>query len=102
MSKKIVEQTQTEYLVITCGKDGMFCLDKERNAHFIPTKAKKVSDVTGAGDTSAAVLSLGIGAGLDIEDALRVANYAAGIVVEKPGTATVSLEELKERIEQDK
>jgi len=101
MGEKVLGTAEFDYVVITCGKDGMFCMDKEGRTCMIKTKARKVSDVTGAGDTSAAILSLAIAAGLQIEDALRVANYGAGIVVGKPGTATVTLEELKERIGQD-
>ena len=61
-----------------------------------PSKAKDVYDVTGAGDTVIAVLAAAISSGFDIKDAVKLSNAAAGIVVGKMGTATVSIEELKE------
>ena len=60
----------------------------------IPTMAREVFDVSGAGDTVIAVLTLARAAGIEIERAARLANLAAGIVVGKVGTATVSPEEL--------
>jgi bifunctional ADP-heptose synthase (sugar kinase/adenylyltransferase) len=59
----------------------------------IPAVAHSVYDVTGAGDTVVAVLATALGAGLELEDAARLANRAAGVVVGKVGTATVELAE---------
>jgi bifunctional ADP-heptose synthase (sugar kinase/adenylyltransferase) len=61
-----------------------------------PALAREVYDVSGAGDTVIATLAVMLASGLDMEDAMRVANRAAGIVVGKLGTATCTLEELKE------
>lgn len=65
----------------------------------IPTVAQEVYDVTGAGDTVAAVLSLGLASGLDFLQASALANCAAGVVVGKLGTAVVTPEELKEAVQ---
>jgi D-beta-D-heptose 7-phosphate kinase/D-beta-D-heptose 1-phosphate adenosyltransferase len=68
---------------------------------YIPACAKEVFDVTGAGDTVLATFSLAVAAGADFESAARLANRAAGIVVGKLGTATVSLGELKKGIKDE-
>ena len=60
----------------------------------IPAQARNIYDVTGAGDTVVAVLALMLSTGMDMENAARLANFAAGVVVGKVGTASVSLEEL--------
>ncbi|MBI5883065.1 MAG: D-glycero-beta-D-manno-heptose-7-phosphate kinase [Elusimicrobia bacterium] len=82
-------------LIITRGPEGM-SLFKRGGAGVIhiPTEAREVYDVTGAGDTVISVLTLGLASGASIEAAAVVANCAAGIVVGKLGTATVSSEEL--------
>jgi len=66
----------------------------------IPTKAREVFDVTGAGDTVISVLSLGYAACRNILHSAIIANYAAGIVVAKIGTATAPASELREAIKQ--
>ncbi len=65
----------------------------------VPTAAREVFDVTGAGDTVIATLSLGIAAGADLRDAARLANMAAGVVVGKVGTAVASPEEIVQTTE---
>ena len=68
--------------------------------HHIPISGKDdVTDVTGAGDTVCAVSALSLASGADFYTASRIANYAAGVVVMKRGTATISPEELKQAIE---
>jgi len=97
MSMALSEIVNSKYSIITCGEDGAFVYDRENEKHkLIPTKAKDVKDVTGAGDTFAATLTLGLASGLDIEQSADLANYAAGVVVGKVGTATVNVNEIKE------
>lgn len=98
MSKIIKSQLNPDEVVITCGKRGTYVYDEGNHILVPPKVIKPVFVVIGAGDTALAALSLSISAGAGIKDAARIANYAAGIKVEKPGTATVSLEELLERI----
>lgn len=103
MCKKLKELAQSEYSLITCGKDGMISMDKEGNFHFAHTEAKKIFDVTGAGDTVMAVLGLCFAAGyknmtLNIKEATKVSNIAGRIVVGKVGTSTVSIEELEQEL----
>ena len=67
----------------------------------IPTKAREVYDVTGAGDTVISTLALASAAGASPEEAALIANFAAGIVVAKLGTATLTKEELLESVKKD-
>ncbi len=81
-------------LLITRGAEGMALFRQNTCVMHIPAQARTVYDVTGAGDTVVAVLALLLSIGMDMEAAARMANYAAGIVVGKVGTACVELEEL--------
>jgi rfaE bifunctional protein kinase chain/domain len=103
ISEKISKMINCKYVIITCGADGVFSYDRELGESLmIETKAKSVADVTGAGDTFAAALALGLSSELKMNDSVRLANYASGVVVEKVGTATSSIEEIIKKIEQDK
>ena len=84
----------TKHLVITLGEDGMLLSSDGKIVKKIPTAAREVYDVSGAGDTALAGLVLALAAGADLETAAHLANAAAGVVVGKLGTATVSPEEL--------
>jgi len=93
---KLLDIIQSEAILITRGEAGMTLLERNKPLVTIPTVAKEVYDVTGAGDTVIATLALGLAADLSFFDAATLANTAAGIVVGKVGTATVSLKELLE------
>jgi rfaE bifunctional protein kinase chain/domain len=82
------------HLLVTLGEDGMALLTAESEHVQVPTVARSVFDVSGAGDTVTAVLTLAIAAGASVVEAAILANYAAGIEVGKAGVATVSAEEL--------
>lgn len=101
MGRKIRQRINSKYVVITCSEDGAFVYDNG-NSKLIGTEAKEVIDVTGAGDTFIALLAASYASGLDIYDSVNIANYAAGIVVEKSGTAIVKKDELIERILKEK
>ncbi len=81
-------------MVVTRGKDGMSVVPAEGAATHLRTTAREVFDVSGAGDTVAAAMALGLAAGGDIVEACTLANLAAGIVVGKRGTATVTTGEI--------
>ena len=86
-------------MLITRGNEGMVLYEKNKDPLKIPISGSDdVTDVTGAGDTVVSVFTLSLLAGANCEDAARIANYAAGIVVMKSGTATTSRDELKEFI----
>jgi len=94
--KKIFRELVCGAILITEGKEGMMLFKGVDEMIHIPTEAKEIYDVSGAGDTVVAALSLGLASGMDLEAAVRLANKAAGIVVGKMGTATVKIEELIE------
>jgi rfaE bifunctional protein kinase chain/domain len=85
-------------LIVTRSEDGMSLFTAAETRHE-PTRAREVFDVSGAGDTVIAALSLMVAAGADLPAAMRVANHAAGIVVGKLGTAVVHREELLESLQ---
>ncbi len=88
------ERYATRLLVITLGADGMMLSSDGVPLRQIPTAARAVFDVSGAGDTVAAVLTAALAAGADPEKAAQLANQAAGVVVEKIGTATATPAEI--------
>ena len=98
IGKAFIRKYNPEYFLMTAGADGMFLYHKD-DYNYITTTAREVADVSGAGDTVAAALALAIASGLDPIESVKIANCAAGIVVEKTGTATVSLEELTAALE---
>jgi D-beta-D-heptose 7-phosphate kinase/D-beta-D-heptose 1-phosphate adenosyltransferase len=94
---KLLERYDFKALLMTRGEEGMSLFersDRIRHTAF-PTQAREVFDVTGAGDTVIGVLALAMAAGASFREAACLANHAAGIVVGKVGTATVTREELK-------
>jgi len=100
VGRKIQKQLNCD-VIITQGAQGMTLFEKRKIKKF-PTKAKEVFDVSGAGDTVVAALALSLVSGANLEEATCIANYAAGIVVGKLGTATVFPEELKRELENEK
>jgi D-glycero-beta-D-manno-heptose-7-phosphate kinase len=95
-SSELRKRMGVESVLITRGEHGMW-LDHAGTDGYLPTSAREVADVTGAGDTVIATLALAIAAGATMPEAARLANEAAGIVVGKFGAATVTPEELKAR-----
>lgn len=86
--KILLERLECEYLVLTRGEKGMMLFDKENDKTVvlnIPTKARKVADVSGAGDTVIATLAVMLSGGANIKEAVSLANLAAGIVCEEVG-----------------
>jgi D-beta-D-heptose 7-phosphate kinase/D-beta-D-heptose 1-phosphate adenosyltransferase len=86
---------QTRSLLITLGEQGMILFESGREPYHTPTRAKDVFDVSGAGDTAIAVLTLALCAGASPAEAAELANRASGIVVGKLGTATATMAELQ-------
>lgn len=90
----IFKRLGCKHLLITLGGQGMALFESKDKVYHIPTFARKVFDVTGAGDTVIATLALGIASDLDLLTSCVFANYAAGIVVGQIGAAAASLQEL--------
>jgi D-beta-D-heptose 7-phosphate kinase/D-beta-D-heptose 1-phosphate adenosyltransferase len=91
--QRLLEMTKADSLLITRGEEGMTLFEGQEHAH-IPTVAREVFDVTGAGDTVIASLTLAVTAGASVGEAAVLANHAAGVVVGKLGTAAASVDEI--------
>lgn len=95
----VLDRMKLESLVITRGRDGMVAFSRGEDPVVIPIHGSdQVTDVTGAGDTVIATFTAALATGASAADAAHLANYAAGVVVMKRGTATVSAEELRNAI----
>ncbi len=94
----LMQELELQALLITRSERGMTLLQKDMPAIHLPTHAREVFDVTGAGDTVISVLAAALAAGESLADATALSNLAAGIVVSKLGTATVSMDELRRAI----
>ncbi len=92
--EKIFSSISTQYLILKRGEQGLSVFEKGKKPVHVPTLAHEVYDVTGAGDTVIAVSSLALISGATIQEAAMLANIAAGIVVGKLGTATLTADEL--------
>ena len=96
---RLLEQHDLDALLITRGEHGMTLLRRGAPEFHLPTQAREVFDVTGAGDTVISVLAAALAAGEDMPAATALANLAAGIVVGKLGTASVSVPELRRTVQ---
>jgi len=94
------EQFNIEALLVTRSEHGMSLMQQGYDPVHMPTQAREVFDVTGAGDTVISTLAASLGAGVSLERAMVLSNLAAGVVVAKSGTASVSLSELEHAIEE--
>jgi D-glycero-beta-D-manno-heptose-7-phosphate kinase len=94
--KRIYDKYQPKYLVVTLGENGMLLCQEGQVIGRIPTVAREVYDVSGAGDTVVATLSIALSCGMSLEDAAHVANAAAGVVVSHLGTSPITRELLQE------
>ena len=94
VAKKLIDKLGLKILLVTLGELGMLICQPGKKAFHIPTLAREVFDVSGAGDTVIATFTMAIAAGADPIEAAILANHAAGVVVGKLGTATVTPKEL--------
>jgi D-beta-D-heptose 7-phosphate kinase/D-beta-D-heptose 1-phosphate adenosyltransferase len=98
VAEALLKKWQPEYLLISLAQDGMALFSRSGTKTVIPTRAKEVFDVSGAGDTVVASYMLALSSGASPEEAAEISNYAAGVVVGKVGTSPVSAEELRNEI----
>ena len=96
--QKLMTELDLDAMLITRSEQGMTLIRRDREEFHLPTKAKEVYDVTGAGDTVIATLAIAVAANAELTQASALANIAAGIVVGKLGTSTVSQAELQAEI----
>jgi D-beta-D-heptose 7-phosphate kinase/D-beta-D-heptose 1-phosphate adenosyltransferase len=94
----LIQRLDLSALLVTRSEHGMTLLQKDKAPLHLPTQAREVYDVTGAGDTVISVLTAALAAGKSLADATALSNLAAGIVVSKLGTATVSVAEIRRAI----
>ncbi|MEO7168688.1 MAG: PfkB family carbohydrate kinase [Spartobacteria bacterium] len=98
---RLLSTWDTEMLLITLGEQGMMLLERGQLPHHIPTKARQVFDVSGAGDTAIALFTLALACEATPVEAAEIANHASAVVVAKLGTATVTPAELSASFEDD-
>ena len=94
VAASIRAQLDCRNVLITRGEHGMSLLEEDGTLRHIATAAREVYDVTGAGDTVIAALALALACGATLHEAAVIANHAAGVVVGKVGTATLTMDEL--------
>ncbi|HEY3011620.1 MAG TPA: D-glycero-beta-D-manno-heptose-7-phosphate kinase [Gemmatimonadales bacterium] len=91
---EVLTRLKVDNLLVTLGPEGMVLVTKDGTLTQIPSIARQIYDVSGAGDTVTAWLGTALAAGASVREAAQLANYAAGVEVSKPGVATVSPEEV--------
>ena len=101
VGEALMKKWTPRQLIITLGPQGMLLLGGDGAPRHVPTRAREVYDVSGAGDTVIATCVLALAAGADFVEAAEIANYAAGVVVGKMGTATCNPAELLAALEHD-
>ena len=97
-TEKLRKYLNIDSILLTRSENGMTLFDSGKDPINVPTVAQEVFDVTGAGDTVIATMAVAISAGINIVDAMQLANYAAGVAVSKLGTSTVTVKELTNAI----
>jgi rfaE bifunctional protein kinase chain/domain len=91
---EVLARLKVDNLLVTLGSEGMLLLAKDGASLHIPSIARQIFDVSGAGDTVTAWMGTALAAGATVREAAQIANYAAGVEVGKPGVATVRPEEV--------
>ena len=99
--KTLLQKWGVQYLLVTLGEHGVMFFEKGKRPHHIPTKARDVFDVSGAGDTAIAMFTLALVCKATPLEAAQIANHASAVVVGKLGTATVTSDELISSFEHD-
>ncbi|HSD63336.1 MAG TPA: D-glycero-beta-D-manno-heptose-7-phosphate kinase [Ignavibacteriaceae bacterium] len=98
---KILEKLNAEYVLLTLGEGGIVVFEKGKPAKRMPTKARKVADVSGAGDTVISTLTMAMAAKADIIEASYLANFAGGIVCGEIGIVPIELDKLFDSVKED-
>src|SRR5437016_11640344 len=99
--KALLQKWSVQYLLVTVGEQGVMFFEKGKHPHHIPTNARDVFDVSGAGDTAIAMFTLALVCNATPLEAAQIANHASAVVVGKLGTATVTRDELIASFEHD-
>jgi rfaE bifunctional protein kinase chain/domain len=99
--KELLERLEARYILLTLGSDGVAIFEKGKEEKRMPTKARKVADVSGAGDTVISTLTVALAAGANILEASYLANYAGGIVCEEVGIIPIEIDKLFATVERE-
>ena len=99
--KFLLRKLKCDAVLLTLGEDGMMLFEKKGSVTRIPTTAREVFDVSGAGDTVVAVFALALASGAGMKEAAVLSNLSAGIAVGKLGTATLDPDELRAALEKN-
>jgi D-glycero-beta-D-manno-heptose-7-phosphate kinase len=102
VGRRLLELWTAEMILVTLSQHGMILFRRNQAPAHVPARTREVFDVSGAGDTAIALLTLTLAAGGNPLEAVQVSNFASGVVVGKLGTATLSPEELREAVQQGK
>jgi D-glycero-beta-D-manno-heptose-7-phosphate kinase len=97
----LLKKWETTYLLVTLGEHGMMLFQRNEAPHYIPTRARQIFDVSGAGDTAIALFTLGLVCEATAVEAAEIANHGSAVVVSKLGTATVTRDELAASFRED-
>lgn len=95
---KLQDLLKSKYVLLTLGEDGIALFEKDKPERRIPTKARKVADVSGAGDTVISTLTMALTANANIYDAAYLANYAGGIVCQEVGIVPIDIDNLFNKV----
>ncbi|NWF50488.1 MAG: D-glycero-beta-D-manno-heptose-7-phosphate kinase [Ignavibacteriaceae bacterium] len=99
--RRILEKLNAKNVLLTLGEGGIAVFEKGKKEKRMPTKARNVADVSGAGDTVISTLTMALAAGADIYEASALANYAAGVVCEEVGIVPIELNKLFDTVQKD-
>jgi len=99
--QKVIEKLNCKYALLTLGEEGIALFEKNKPERRLPTKAQKVSDVSGAGDTVISTLTMALTSGADIYDAAYLANFAGGLVCQEVGIVPIELVKLFNAVSED-
>jgi len=95
---ELLRRLNAKAILLTLGQDGMALFESETEISFVPTRARKVADVSGAGDTTIATFAAIYSTGASMKESATIANYAAGAVCEEPGVVPITIPKLLETI----
>ncbi len=98
LGRRLFAQWEADMLLITLSEQGMALMEKDQPVFRLPTQAREVFDVSGAGDTAIALFTLALCSGASAREAAELSNHASGIVVGKIGTATLTPQELEHAV----
>ncbi|MCL5030981.1 MAG: D-glycero-beta-D-manno-heptose-7-phosphate kinase [Bacteroidetes bacterium] len=101
VGQKLLEKLNAKNVLLTLGESGIAVFEKGKEEKRMPTKARKVADVSGAGDTVISTLTMAIASGANIYEASYLANYAGGLVCEEVGIVPIELEKLFNTVIED-